>query len=106
MARKMTSPHSPDCCDGKHPDYHAELARLNRIAGQVEGIKRMVEERRYCPDILTQIRAVRAALQAVEANILETHIDACVIDALKAGSKKSQAKKIAELKDIYRRFQA
>lgn len=94
-----------NCCDDvKHPDYSAQLPSLNRIAGQIEGVKRMIEARRYCPDILTQLRALRAAVNTVEANILGTHIDSCVTDAFNAGDPKETAKKIAELKELYRRF--
>jgi DNA-binding FrmR family transcriptional regulator len=97
--------HKPDCChDTKHPDHSKQLPSLNRAAGQIEGIKKMIEERRYCPDILVQLRALRAAVGAIETNILESHLDACVTDALKAGNKKDGDKKISELKEIYRRF--
>lgn len=87
-----------------NPCHHSELPKLNRIAGQIEGIKRMVEEHRYCPDILTQLRAVRAALKTVEANVLETHLRHCVAEAMAHGSKKQKDDKIAELKDLFKRF--
>jgi DNA-binding FrmR family transcriptional regulator len=93
-----------DCCDKQHPDHSKELSRLNRVSGQIEGVKRMIGEREYCPDILTQLRAIRAAVNSLEANILETHIDSCVTDALNAGSEKEKVRKIAELKELYRRF--
>lgn len=92
------------CALNHHPDYSAELPRLNRIAGQVEGVKRMIGEGRYCPDILAQLRAIRAASHAIEANILEAHINACITTALTSGSAKDRDKKIAELKALYRRF--
>jgi DNA-binding FrmR family transcriptional regulator len=95
-----------DCCGGNtvHPDYSKEMSRLNRIAGQVEGIKKMVTERRYCPDIIIQLRAIRAAVNAVEANILDTHLDACVADAFNSGSKEDKKKKMDELKELYRKY--
>lgn len=86
------------------PSHQAELAKLNRIAGQVEGIKKMIEDRRYCPEIITQLRAVRAALRTVETNILETHLQSCVADAMMRGDKKQAHSKIEELKDLLRRF--
>ena len=92
------------CTEAQHPDHSNQLSALNRAAGQIEGIKKMVNERRYCPEILTQLRALRAAIGAVETNILESHLDSCVADALSAGNKKTSTKKIAELKEIYRRF--
>jgi DNA-binding FrmR family transcriptional regulator len=88
----------------EHPCHHAELKKLNRISGQVEGIKKMIGEHRYCPDILTQLRAVRAALRRVEADILETHLQSCIADAMIGGDKKEATQKIAELKDIFKRF--
>lgn len=94
-----------DCCENSHPDHVKQVASLNRAAGQIEGVKRMISERKYCPDILTQLRAARSALKSVEANILEAHLGACVEDAFASGNKKSQAKKISELKDIFKRYE-
>jgi DNA-binding FrmR family transcriptional regulator len=98
MAKKQN-----DCCT-QYPDYGAEMPRLNRVTGQVEGIKKMIEERRYCPDILAQLRAVRAALHSIEANILESHLDSCVTDALNSDNAEQKTEKIAELKSLYKRF--
>ena len=95
------------CCDDAehtHPDHGKELARLNRISGQIEGVKKMIAERRYCPDILIQLRAIRAATHAIESNLLETHLHACVAAAFRAGTPQEQADKIEELKTLYRRF--
>ena len=102
----MTTKKKKDCCDGmnQHPDYSKELSRLNRISGQIEGVKKMIGERRYCPEILTQLRAARSAINSIEANILETHLDACVNDAFTSGNKAQQAKKMAELKELYRKY--
>lgn len=95
-----------ECCQTKaeHPDYSNELKRLNRIAGQVEGVKKMVQDRRYCPDILIQLRAIRSAINAVEANILENHIEACVTQAFLSGSQEDKKQKMAELKDLYLKY--
>jgi len=78
----------------------ARLKRLNRIEGQVRGLARMVEEDRYCIDILTQTAAVRAALRRVEDEILKDHIAHCVEHALVKGSADEQRKKIAELLEV------
>ncbi|MGI6544495.1 MAG: metal-sensitive transcriptional regulator [Limnochordia bacterium] len=64
-------------------DYHAMLPRLRRIEGQVRGIQRMIEEKRYCVDILTQISAVQAALRQVSLAILDEHTKGCVSRAIK-----------------------
>ena len=102
----MPKKKAPACHMAEHPDHQSALPRLNRIAGQVNGVKKMIEERRYCPDILTQLRAIRAAVNSIEAGILETHIDACVSDALRCTNEADKEKKISELKHLYRRFNA
>ena len=76
------------------------LKRLNKIEGQVRGITRMVEENRYCIDIVTQISAVRAALRRVEEAVLKDHIGHCVAHAISSGDTAEQGKKIAELMDV------
>lgn len=86
--------------------HDLELGKLNRIAGQVEGIKKMITEQRYCPEILTQLRAVRSAIKTVEANILETHLKSCVAESLTSSNAKDAQKKIEELKDLFKRFDA
>ena len=78
----------------------AQLARLGRIEGQVRGVARMVEEDRYCIDVLTQIRAVRAALDKVEQEILSDHLQHCVADAFHAGSERDRQTKIDELLEV------
>ena len=74
--------------------------RLNRIEGQVRGLSRMVEEDRYCIDIVTQISAVRAALRRAEEEILRDHVGHCVEHAIASGDKKEQRKKIAEIIEV------
>jgi DNA-binding FrmR family transcriptional regulator len=71
--------------------------RLSRIEGQVRGLFRMVDEERYCIDIVTQISAVRAALRRVEEEVLKDHVSHCVEHAIASGDKSDQRKKIAEL---------
>ncbi|KYG22872.1 DNA-binding FrmR family transcriptional regulator [Bradyrhizobium sp. USDA 4354] len=71
--------------------------RLGRIEGQVRGLSKMVEEDRYCIDIVTQISAVRAALRRVEEEVLKDHVAHCVEHAIASGDKADQRAKIAEL---------
>lgn len=85
------------------PAHDATLQRLRRIAGQVQGIQRMIAERKYCIDIVTQIQAARSALRAVELQILKTHVDHCVRDALASGSPRDAGEKVAELLQILKR---
>lgn len=79
------------------------VKRLNRIQGQVRGLANMVEEDRYCIDIVTQIAAVRAALDRAEDEILRDHVATCVEHAITSGDRVDQRKKIAELMDVFGR---
>ena len=77
--------------------------RLSRIEGQVRGLYRMVDEDRYCIDIVTQISAVRAALRRVEEEVLKDHVAHCVEHAIASGDKADQRRKIAELMAVIER---
>ena len=79
------------------------LKRLNRIEGQVRGLARMLEEDRYCIDVVTQIAAVRAALRRVEEEVLREHISHCVEHAIVSGNADEQRRKVAELMDVLSR---
>ena len=87
-----------------HSTTHDEtLTRISRIAGQVQGVRRMVEERKYCIDILVQIQAARSALRAVELQILQKHMNHCVRDAFSSGSQKAAEEKMAELLQVMKK---
>ena len=80
----------PDCCRHKsrersEKEYKDLLNRLNRIEGQVRGVKRMLENNAYCPDIITQVSAINAALNSFNKVILSDHIRTCVTDDIKEG---------------------
>ncbi len=81
----------------------AKVNRLNRIAGQVTGVARMVAEDRYCMDILTQVQAIKAALARAEAEILRDHAATCVRDAIEAGDAQATQTKLDELVDLFDR---
>ena len=81
----------------------SSIKRLNRIEGQVRGLSRMVDEDRYCIDIVTQIAAVRAALRRLEEEILRDHVGHCVEHAISSGNKAEQRKKIEELMAVVSR---
>jgi DNA-binding FrmR family transcriptional regulator len=77
--------------------------RLSRIEGQVRGLARMVDEDRYCIDIVTQVAAVRAALRRLEEEILRDHVAHCVEHAIASGNKTDQRRKVEELMDVVSR---
>ncbi len=95
-----TSCHNTKPKDPQYPDYSAEIKRLNRIKGQVDGVEKMILARRYCPDIILQIRAAAAALKALEAVILGGHLRGCVRDAMRSKSSKEAETKIQEILKI------
>jgi DNA-binding FrmR family transcriptional regulator len=80
------------------------IPRLHRIEGQVRGIERMVEEDRYCIDLLTQISAVNTALESLAFRILDDHVQHCVKNALASGDEAAAAEKSAELLAAVQRF--
>lgn len=85
---------------GKHTD---KLNRLNRIEGQVRGIAGMIEDDRYCIDILTQVQAVKSALAKVESAILKDHAAHCVAEAINSGDENEQREKFDELVELFER---
>ena len=78
--------------------------RLKRIAGQVAGIQRMVEDDRYCVDILLQIAAVRAALDQAGKQLLGAHVETCVRSAIESGAPRERKAKVDELLEVFARF--
>ncbi|MBT8447972.1 MAG: metal-sensitive transcriptional regulator [Gammaproteobacteria bacterium] len=78
-----------------------KIQRLNRIAGQVQGIARMVENDRYCIDILQQVQAVKAAIARAESEILKDHAASCVEAAIASGDADDQRAKVSELIDLF-----
>lgn len=78
--------------------------RLRRIAGQVGGIQRMLDEGRYCVDVLLQIAAVQAALAQVGRVILTAHVETCLVDAIRSGNEEDRHEKLDELVRVFFRF--
>jgi DNA-binding FrmR family transcriptional regulator len=85
-------------------DKEALIKRLHRIEGQVRGLERMVEEDRYCIDVLTQISAVTTALESLALRILDDHVEHCVADALASGDQAAAQEKSRELLEAVQRF--
>jgi DNA-binding FrmR family transcriptional regulator len=80
------------------------IGRLRRIEGQVQGLQRMIDGDAYCVDILLQVAAVQGALEQVEKLLLGRHIESCVSDAVRSGSKNERQRKIDELLAVFTRF--
>lgn len=84
--------------------HDEELARLRKIEGQIRGIQKMIQEKRYCIDILTQLNAVVGAIERVEEHVLEKHLRGCVDHSFAEGTEEDRHKKINEIIDVLRRF--
>ena len=89
----------------RHPSPNKDvMTRLTRIEGQVRGVARMIEEERYCIDVLTQIQAVKAALRKVEEQVLKDHAAHCVADAIRSGNARDQKEKFSELVELFGKY--
>ena len=80
--------------------HRETLNALSRVEGQVRGVKRMIEQEEYCIDILTQLHAVRAALDKVGRQILRKHIEHCVVQAIQGGDARDRHEKIEQIINI------
>ena len=87
-----------------HPSHENQLVRLKKVEGQVRGIQTMIEERRYCMDLLSQTRAVTGAMRKIESGILEIHLKHCVNDAISSKSSEETALKIKEIIRIFEKM--
>lgn len=81
--------------------FKAEITRMKRIEGQVRGVTRMMEEERYCIDILQQMTALEAAIRAAKSKVLSIHASHCIEDAVQSGDVGTQREKFAELIDLF-----
>ncbi|MEM7079488.1 MAG: metal-sensitive transcriptional regulator [Pseudomonadota bacterium] len=84
-----------------HGDNSATIKRLKRIEGQVRGVGRMIEEERYCIEVLQQLQAIKAALARVEDVVLKDHTATCVADAIASGDAAQQREKFDELIELF-----
>lgn len=87
-------------CHKKGASHKKQLDQLKRIAGQVRGVGSMIEEDRYCVDILTQLKAIRSSLESVEKRILKQHIDHCVLNAVNSNDEKQAKEMVAEIQSL------
>lgn len=96
------------CCEQikeGHSSHRKQLAHLNRVSGQIEGVKRMIEAGRYCPEIINQLHAIRSAIKSIELRILDTHLSNCVTEACLSNDQDKQRKKIDEIRELIKRFE-
>jgi DNA-binding FrmR family transcriptional regulator len=84
--------------------HFEDIVRLKRIEGQIRGVQKMIEEKRYCIDILTQLSSVVGAIKSVEESILERHLKGCVQQSFTKGSKLDRGLKIDEMIDVLKKF--
>ncbi len=84
--------------------HEAQIVRLNRIEGQVRGISKMIQEGRYCVDILTQMKSVSNALARVQENIFKGHLESCVRDSLTGDDPRDREAKVDEMLELLYRF--
>ncbi len=84
--------------------HDEEIVRLKRIEGQIRGIQKMIQDKRYCIDILTQLSSVTGAIKRVEANVLERHLKGCVQYSFCKGSREDREQKISEVMDVLQKF--
>ena len=88
----------------KGADNVAELSRVNRIRGQVEGISRMIQDQAYCPEIIAQIQAARSALGSLQAAVLTSHLENCVKKGLNRADEKQSDELLGELVAIFKNY--
>lgn len=84
------------------PDHSDEIKRLNRIVGQVDGIKKMLEENRKLGDVLMQCKAIHSALRSIEVRIVKTHLETSLDEIVKLDKKKNREEKVAELEELFK----
>lgn len=109
MSKRHPAPDSAEACDHRKGSLDDSgrrrlLDRLRRIEGQVRGIQRMVDDDRYCPDILTQISAIQESLRSTAQVLLESHLRHCVTDAVRSRDPARSDEVYRELMDLFRKY--
>tara|TARA_B100001113_G_scaffold348250_1_gene341838 strand:+ start:387 stop:695 length:309 start_codon:yes stop_codon:yes gene_type:complete len=100
----MTNKKNNNNCQASHPNHEEQIKSLNRVSGQIDGIKKMIQNRRYCIDIITQTRAIQSAIHAIELKILKTHLTACIKEAFIQQDKVTTETKIEELLTLFKKL--
>lgn len=89
----------------KHPCHKNQISKINRAVGQLEAVKRMISEGRYCVDIMSQIRAARNAVKTIELGVLETHVNSCVSEACSSKDEKLKKQHISEIIELLKKYE-
>jgi CsoR family transcriptional regulator, copper-sensing transcriptional repressor len=89
----------------EHPSHLEQVPRLNRAIGQLEGVKRMVEGREYCVDIMTQLRAARSAIKSIELNVLNTHMRSCLAKTSWCGDEALRDQQVEEILTLLKKYE-
>lgn len=84
--------------------HDAQMLRLKRIEGQIRGVQKMIEDRRYCVDIITQLQSISAAIAGVQELVLKKHLEHCVAEAMRSGREEDKREKIDEIMTILKNF--
>jgi DNA-binding FrmR family transcriptional regulator len=87
-----------------YPSHEEQLQRLGKIEGQIKGVRKMIEERRYCIDIVSQIKAVEAALRQVQLGVVEKHIHHCVSESLRSKNPAHLGEQVEEIVKVMSRM--
>lgn len=85
-----------------HIDHEDEIKRLNRVIGQIEGVRKMLEDKRKLEDVLIQCKAIHSALKSIETRILKAHLEVALDEIVKLEKKKNRAEKVAELEELFK----
>ncbi len=89
----------------EHPSHLEQTPRLNRAIGQLEGIKRMIENGEYCVDVMTQLRAVRSAIKTIELGVLSTHMRSCLAQTCGCGGDAMRDRQIEEIMTLLKKYE-
>lgn len=88
-----------------HPSHKTQTSKINRAIGQLEAVKRMIDEGKYCVDIMSQLRAARNAIKTIELGVLETHMAACMAEACAGSDEKLKEQRIGELMQLLKKYE-
>lgn len=94
------------CLLSKYPSHSTQISKINRAVGQLEAVKRMIDEGKYCVDIMSQLRAARNAIKTVELGVLEVHMKACLTESCCAPTTKNQKnERISEIMELLKKYE-